>query len=201
MDVSRRQTGGAPVRERADAARNRERILAAAGRLFAERGIEAVSMDQIASAAGVGKGTLFRRFGDKAGMAAELLGRRELSLQEAVRSGQPPLGPGAPPGERLDAFLCAYLRFLEQHLDLVHLSDTAAPGARYRFGGYWFWHRHVAALLGQARPEVDADYLAHVLLGPLAAEQRRALAGEYAAERVLAGLRTMLKLVLTGKPQ
>ena len=54
-------------------------------------------MDQVAAAAGVGKGTLFRRFGDKSGLAAALLDARERVLQEAVLFGPPPLGPGAPP--------------------------------------------------------------------------------------------------------
>ncbi|WP_372451112.1 TetR family transcriptional regulator, partial [Nonomuraea rhizosphaerae] len=42
-----------PVSERADAARNREKVLAAAARLFAEKGVEAVSMDAVAAEAGV----------------------------------------------------------------------------------------------------------------------------------------------------
>src|SRR5260370_20081 len=57
------------ARERADAARNRERILCSAARLFSERGADCVSMDDVAEAAGVGKGTVFRRFGS---LAADL---------------------------------------------------------------------------------------------------------------------------------
>jgi AcrR family transcriptional regulator len=49
---------------RRDAARNRERILAAAGEVFAERGLE-VTLDDIAHHAGVGVGTVYRRFHDK----------------------------------------------------------------------------------------------------------------------------------------
>ena len=59
-------------RERADAARNRDRILCTATRLFSERGAGCVSMDDVAEAAGVGKGTVFRRFGSRAALAAEL---------------------------------------------------------------------------------------------------------------------------------
>src|SRR5215469_18354763 len=86
-----------PPAGRADAARNRAAILAAAALLFAEHGVAEVSMDQVAAAAGVGKGTLFRRFGDKAGLAAALLDEREAELQEAILRGPPPLGPGAEP--------------------------------------------------------------------------------------------------------
>ena len=37
-----------------------------------------------------------------------------------------------------------------RNLELVRLSETASPGARYRIGSYRFWHRHVAVLLAQA---------------------------------------------------
>jgi len=87
--------------------RNRAAILAAAAALFAAHGVEAVSMDQVAAAACVGKGTLFRRFGDKAGLAAALLDEREAALQEAILRGPPPLGPGAPNVDRLVAFTSA----------------------------------------------------------------------------------------------
>ncbi len=190
----------APRRERADAARNRARILASAEALFAEHGVGAVSMDQIAAAAGVGKGTLFRRFGDKAGLAVALLDSREQCLQQAVLSGPPPLGPGAEPGARLSAFLTAYQDFLDAHLDVVAMSETASPGARYRIGAYRFWHRHLVVLLEAARPELDADYLAHALLSLLAAEPHAAVRERTSDHRVRAGIQTLAALILTGQP-
>lgn len=179
---------GKPVRERADAARNREKVLAAAARLFAEKGVEAVSMDAVAAEAGVGKGTLFRRFGDKSGLAAALLDARERDLQQRVLSGPPPLGPGAPAPERLTAFAAAYLDYLYAHLDLVRMSETASPGARYRIGAYRFWHRHLAILLAEARPGADADVLAHTLLAAMAAEPAGVLRDEYGRERAVGGI-------------
>jgi AcrR family transcriptional regulator len=177
-----------PPKERADAARNRAAILDAAARLFAEHGVEAVSMDQVAAAAGVGKGTLFRRFGDKAGLAVALLDARERVLQEAVLSGPAPLGPGAPEGERLVAFADAYLDYAFEYLPLVRMSETASPGARYRIGAYRFWHRHVAILLPHAE---DPEYTAHALLAALDAELLTALLPELGEERVRAGVRRM----------
>ena len=185
----------APAGERADAARNRARVLAAAARLFREHGVAAVSMDQVAAAAGVGKGTLFRRFGDKAGLAVALLDEQERDLQAAIISGPPPLGPGAPPAARLVAFLDAYADFLDEHLDLVHMSETARPGARYAIGAYRLWHRHVAYLLGEAGTP-DADYLAHALLAPLAADQRMALRDEVTPDRLKAGLARLARSML-----
>ena len=184
-----------PPKERTDAARNRAAVLAAAARLFAEQGIEAVSMDQVAAAAGVGKGTLFRRFGDKSGLAAALLDARERVLQEAILHGPPPLGPNAPAGERLTAFIDEYLTYLLENLALIRMSETAAPGARYRIGAYRFWHRHIAILLDTTP---DPDHAAHTLLAALAAEHVGAVLPELGEQRIRAGLirlgRSMLKL-------
>lgn len=189
-----------PPRERADAARNRRRILAAAARLFRERGVDAVSMDAVAAEAGVGKGTLFRRFGDKAGLASALLDDRERALQEHILFGPPPLGPGADAPTRLRAFVDAYADYLLDHLDLVRMSETASPGARYRIGAYRFWHRHVAILLAGARPDADADYLAHALLAPLAADLVAAIRTDVTAERLKEGAKEMVRSLTHGPP-
>jgi len=161
-----------PSRERADAARNRRKVLAAAEELFAARGVAAVSMDDVAAAAGVGKGTLYRRFGDKSGLAAALLDVWETQLQQEMLGGQPPLGPGAPPEERLAAFVAAYLGFVVAHLDLVAMSQTASPGARLRTGSHRLWVHHCRLLLTEAGAP-DAELRADVLLAALAAEQVR----------------------------
>ncbi|MDR0344644.1 MAG: TetR/AcrR family transcriptional regulator [Nocardiopsaceae bacterium] len=161
-----------PVRERADAARNRVRALAAAERLFAARGVAAVSMDDVATSAGVGKGTLYRRFGDKSGLAAALLDERESRLQAAMLGGPPPLGPGAPPADRLAAFVAAYLEFVDAHLDLVAMSQTASPGARLRTGSHRLWRQHCRILLAEAGA-ADPDLRADALLAALTAEQVR----------------------------
>lgn len=181
----------APPRERTDAARNRAAVLDAAARLFAEHGVDGVTMDAIAAAAGVGKGTVFRRFGDKAGLAVALLDDRERALQEAILFGPAPLGPGSSgddgvsPGDRVAAFVDAYLDYALGHLDLLSMSENASPGARYRIGAYRFWHRHVALLLAAA-PGGDAEALAHVVLAPLAAEHLRAMVAELGRDRTRA---------------
>lgn len=160
------------VRERADAARNRLRVLAAAERLFAARGVAGVTMDDVAAEAGVGKGTLYRRFGDKGGLAVALLDERERDLQQRILGGGPPLGPGAPPAARLQAFVASYLELLAAQLDLVLLSETSTPGARLRTGAHAFWRQHCRFLLGEAASP-DPDLRADLLLAALAAEQVR----------------------------
>jgi AcrR family transcriptional regulator len=187
-------------KERADAARNRAAALDAAGGLFREHGVDAVSMDAIAARAGVGKGTLFRRFGDKAGLAVALLDERERALQQEVLFGPAPLGPGRVAArERLRAFVEAYLAYALDHLDVVHMSETASPGARYRIGAYRFWHRHVAILIAQARPRADADALAHALLAPLAADHLRAVVAELGPDRVRAAVVDLVDAVTMDK--
>lgn len=185
-----------PPRERADAARNRAAVLAAAARLFAEHGVAAVSMDQVAAAAGVGKGTVFRRFGDKAGLAVALLDARERELQEAILHGPPPLGPGAGPARRLAAFAGAYLDYLLGHLELVRMSETAAPGARYRIGAYRFWHQHVAILLAGAP---DPGFAAHALLAALAAEHVAGVLPELGEQRLRAGVMVLVAALAAGR--
>src|SRR5579875_1915904 len=83
--------------ERSDAAANRERILGAARRVLAEQGAAGLSMNTVAAAAGVGKGTIFRRFGDRDGLTEALLDVHTAELQDGFLSGPPPLGPGAAP--------------------------------------------------------------------------------------------------------
>jgi AcrR family transcriptional regulator len=165
----------APRPERADAARNRRRVLDAAAALFGEHGVDGISMDAVARAAGVGKGTLFRRFGDRQGLLVALLDEAERRLQDDLLHGPPPLGPGAPAGARLLAFLEAYVALLEARGDIVRASERSSPGARLRTAAYTGWHLHVTVLLRELRPDADAAALAHVLLAPLAADTWLAL--------------------------
>jgi AcrR family transcriptional regulator len=192
---------GQEPRRRADAARNHERVLCAAARLFAEHGADNVSMDAIAAAAGVGKGTLFRRFGDRAGLAGAVLGKQEAQFQDQLIRGPAPLGPGAPPRERLAAFGAAYLEFLDGHAQMKFAAEAGDPAARYDRGPFRFYRTHVVVLVREAMPDCDAEYLADVLLAPLSADffvyQRRV------RERSLAELadayRDLVRRVLSGR--
>lgn len=157
-------------RERADASRNRGKILVAAEELFAAKGACNVSMDEVAAAAGVGKGTLYRRFSDQAGLAMALLEEKEKQLQDAVIRGPAPLGPGAPPGDRLAAFIDALLDLLDAHTELHVLSETSSRGARYRSGLYAFYRLHVQLLLEKVDNDIDAEVMADIVLAPLDAE-------------------------------
>ena len=152
-------------RERADAARNRQRILVAAGELVASCGIEGVSMEDVAKAACVGTGTLYRRFGDRAGLAIALLDEQTREFQDALISGPPPLGPGVPAAERLQAFGAGYIELLERHSALM---VAAAPSGREVDGPHSLFATHLAILLREAAPELDARFTAEALLATLA---------------------------------
>ncbi|MFD1657322.1 TetR/AcrR family transcriptional regulator [Streptomyces caeni] len=165
MDLALMPTGGTP-QLRADAARNRTRLLEVAARLAAERGIANVTMDAIACGAGVGKGTVFRRFGDRTGLLVELLSHHEQQLQAAFLSGPPPLGPGAPPTERLRAFGAAVIRHEHAHRDL-YLAAHSEPGRRRTSAADQFRLAHVRILLREARVEGDIELVAHAMLGYL----------------------------------
>ncbi len=160
--------GAPPVR--ADAERNREKVLCAAARLFAEHGVEHVSMDAIAAAAGVGKGTLFRRFGDRAGLAAALLQEQTSALQESLIRGPAPLGPGAPPQERLKAMARAQIALMEDHAQLIAAAESGPPGSQARSAPSQFLRTHIGILVREADPHADWELLADLLLAPLTAE-------------------------------
>ncbi|MFH0519369.1 TetR/AcrR family transcriptional regulator [Streptomyces sp. M41] len=151
---------------RADAARNRARLLEAAALLIAEHGAAGVTMEAVAAAAGVGKGTVFRRFGDRTGLLSALLDHSAKKLQADFLGGPPPLGPGAPPVERLRAFGLAVLYRSVEQLDL-QLAAQPEPARRFAHPSYGALHTHVTMLLRQIRPDADCDLLARTLLASL----------------------------------
>ncbi|MEV6861536.1 helix-turn-helix domain-containing protein [Streptosporangium subroseum] len=200
-------------RERADAARNRRAILRATEDLLARHRPEQISMEQVAAAAGVGKGTVFHRFGSRMGLMVALMQERAYALEEAVASAPPPLGPGAPPEERLMAFLDAIVDVVGRNKGLLaalgHAATAAprpewkkqgehrseggdhAPGSRDDHPVYRFWHGHTSALIAARRPDLDGELLAHILLGSLHSEPVLRLLERGEATRLAASLRVM----------
>jgi AcrR family transcriptional regulator len=158
-------------RERADARRNRERILCATARLIERVGIDNFSMDDVAAEAGVGKGTLYRRFGDRSSLLRALISEPEQAFQDSCIRGQAPLGPGAPPAERLHAFGEGLLRFLDRHAVYVKAGELLGGDKRYGHPVYAFYHTHMSLLLREALGDTPhLEYFVDALLGPLSAE-------------------------------
>lgn len=159
--------GGLPVLlghpERSDAARNRQLLLDAAEQLVREEGADAVTMDAVAKRAGVGKGTVFRRFGNRAGLMLALLDQSDRKLQAAYMFGPPPLGPDAPPVTRLIAFGRARLALIEVEGEIRRAADRGSHAS----APYNIAKTHVALLLRQAGAAGDIPLLADTLLASL----------------------------------
>jgi AcrR family transcriptional regulator len=157
----------APRSERADAARNRLHLLATARAMLAGQGADKLTMDGLAERAALGKGTVFRRFGTRAGIFRALLDDDERAFQEQVLSGPPPLGPGAPPVDRLIAYGRARVGFLIDHREIARNAlDGSQPvpaGSQTPIS-----QLHIRMLLGQMRLNVaDLDILAVQLTAAL----------------------------------
>ncbi|MFW0791987.1 TetR/AcrR family transcriptional regulator [Gordonia sp. CPCC 205333] len=153
--------------ERADAARNRRLLLQAAATLIERHGAAGVTMDALAREAGVGKGTVFRRFGNRTGLMRALLNHSETELQQAFISGPPPLGPGAPPLDRLLAYGRARLQMHADHLDLLLEADESGV-ERFRHPVWAASSAHVTMLLRQLGFE-DTTVLAVAIQAPFEA--------------------------------
>ncbi|NLG55477.1 MAG: helix-turn-helix transcriptional regulator [Rhodococcus sp.] len=150
---------GTEPQERGDAARNRRRLLDAAALLVAERGVDAVTMDALACRAGVGKGTVFRRFGSRAGLMLALLDHSEHELQQGFMFGPPPLGPGAEPIERLVAYGLARLALVEVQGDVMRAAEDS-PQSRFSAPARAVSLTHIVRLLEDAGVDGDLQLLA-----------------------------------------
>ncbi|TQM31196.1 TetR/AcrR family transcriptional regulator [Nocardia bhagyanarayanae] len=161
--------GIAEPTERADAARNRQLLLDAAQDLVREHGVDSLTMDELAKRAGVGKGTVFRRFGNRSGLMHALLDHSEQKYQGAFMFGPPPLGPGAPPVDRLVAFGRVRILDIEVEGELYRAAEVSEAENRYTGRPYNLLKTHVAMLLQQAGTPGEIPLLADGLLATLAA--------------------------------
>ncbi len=168
---------------RKDAVRNRMAVLAAADTLFNRReSPEDLTMADIAAAAGVGKATLFRAFGDRTGLIRALYEARLQPIMEAVEAGPPPLGPTTPPLQRIPALLDALLCFkLDNRRLALALEETVSAGP-YQAENYGRWHRLLQDMLEQVPGMADSDFTAHALLAATRADLVEHLAGQERVE-------------------
>lgn len=188
--------------ERSDAARNRLKILEAARALFGERGVTRVNMEEISRSAGVGKGTLYRRFPNKGVLCEALLDEPTREFQERTLRALAEAGPG--PLEKLDLFLGELVGFTEENLDLLYGGNEPLCGgdriARFAHPAYDWRRWTVLGLLRAAEREgelgsgLDLEYLATAILAPLDVDlfyyQRRVQG--IPEERIVAGLRSLV---------
>src|SRR6202050_3421566 len=158
--MSQPVTWGPPPAERADAARNRRLLLVTAREIISGQGAGQLTMDGLAETAGLGKGTVFRRFGSRAGIFQALLDEEERDFQTLVLSGPPPLGPGAAPLDRLIAYGRARTAFLIGHREIARAAldgrERVAAGCQTPMS-----QEHIRSLLIQmSLGAADLDILA-----------------------------------------
>ena len=174
---------------RADALKNHDLLLETAARLFAEQGVEAVSMSAVAVAAGVGKGTLYRHFPSKEALCHALLDSEQRELQERTFAF---LRQQHPPCESLRWFLAAAADFMLRHSDMMMPSDEPL----FDHPAHAWWRQTIRGLLHAIRQTsaavFDVDYTADVLYMMLSARaihfQTRAMG--YSPARIVDGLVT-----------
>ncbi|MGJ6966315.1 TetR/AcrR family transcriptional regulator [Streptosporangium sp. G11] len=181
-------------KERADAVRNRETVLAAAARLLdAADDPDQVSMSDIATAAGVGKGTLFRGFGDRTGLLQALAEQRGERLRAELAANRPSGGPA----ERATATLDAILRFKLANRSLMLALENAGSGSPYRNSTYDRWHGQLAEIVAEIHGPDNAGYLAHALLAAVRSDLIEHLSDQPPA-RTRDGLAYLVRAVLAG---
>lgn len=172
---------------RADAVRNRELLLETAQRLFKERGLENVSMTTIADEAGLGKGTLYRHFKNKAELAHGLLDQDMHDLQDRIFRRLQNQGD---PVEDLRWFVAQVARFVDRNAGLLCVAASEGSGVLLDVPAHLWWRQTIRGLLLRARSLPDPDYVADTLYVMLDAQtirfQERSLG--YSIERILEGL-------------
>ncbi len=187
--------------ERRDAVESRRRILEEARRLFDEHGIEAVSMHAIAHAAGVGQGTLYRRYTNKGDLCFDLIKESAESFRvdiEALLQRE----ADRPALSRLDGVLERVVAFTEEKLPMMGAIRDAYCGQnrpmQFSNPHYCWIHACVTELVSEAVAQgeigvLDPVFTADALLGALSPQlyefQRRERG--MTPEEILAGVRRL----------
>lgn len=175
-----------PAIPRADAIRNHVLLLETARHLFNEHGVEAVTMSQIAQAAGVGKGTLYRHFENKMALCFALLDQDQRELQEATLRY---LRQNTSPYNQLCWFLEEVARFVIRNEALLRGFDVSSETVLLQHPAHLWWRQTIRMLLQKLNVTGDVDYLADSLYTMLHVDIirfQRTLG--YSLQRILTGL-------------
>lgn len=146
---------------RADAIRNRRRLLEIARQMLDDGTLEVSTMSDIARTAGVGKGTLYRHFADKSELCHALLDEAMRDFQARTLSA---LGSGHLPAATLRWFLSETLAYVERHSQALHeAAARSRPADMLGHPAHLWWRQTIRGLLEQCGLRQDVDYLADVL--------------------------------------
>jgi Transcriptional regulator len=159
-------------RERADASDNRKLILQTAKTLFDTYGVNEVSMHQIAKTAGIGQGTLYRRYAHKGELCSDLMEDTANALVEDIDATLEKLKE-APTEERFGALLDHLVDFIDAKSQLliplhnVYMSEKDTT-AFFRSPIYLHLKNALSSLVEERlRGEDEADcpaFLSHTIL-------------------------------------
>lgn len=179
---------------RADAVKNRQLLRETAKRLFAERGVSAVTMSEVAEAAGVGKGTLYRHFANKAELCEDLIDDDQRDLQnrtlERIRA-------GGDPRDHLSWFVGEGLAFVIRNEALLISGEIGVP---IDHPAHLWWRLTIRGLLIQIQPGVDIEYAAdllYVMLDPRTIHYQRRRG--WSQERILEGMRSIVSAIVEAR--
>ncbi|WP_163505405.1 TetR/AcrR family transcriptional regulator [Fodinicola acaciae] len=180
--------------ERADVVRNRSAVLDAATALFARDDLGHVTLARIAEAAGVGKATVLRHYGSLEGVIEAVLARQVAAVQERVRTGEPPLGPGGSADERVHAFLDTLIDFVLGNRALIRAIEHRRPDAYYANPASQFWIAELGRRIRAVDSETDAGYRAYVVVTAVRADVVDYLrtAEKMSVRRIRAGLHALV---------
>lgn len=173
--------------KRSDALENHALLLETAQHLFAEHGVENVSMSAIAEAAGVGKGTLYRNFPNKAALCQALLDEDQRALQARTFSH---LGEIGEPIDQLRWFLGEAFAFVSRNLPLLYVDGVHGCHSMLEHPAHLWWRMTIRGLIARANPHADADISAdalYVLLDPRTIAFQRNVLG-YDHDRIISGM-------------
>lgn len=168
--------------ERRDAAENRQRILNTAIRLFEQSGVEQVSMNQIATEAQIGPGTLYRRYRNKSELCLDLIKDHLIVLFDDIETYMEQHS-AEPPSVRFREVLRCFIRFRERKIQLLAgVEDTGASsrsGPRTRTPLYDELHQIMVGLYDEMAGGTDGPretssvFMADMLLAALSSDAYR----------------------------
>lgn len=173
---------------RADARRNRQHLLDVAHGLFDTEGVDAVSMTAIAEAAGVGKGTLYRHFTNKADLCNALLDDKMRRLQAHTLNY---LRQDVTTLDKLQHVLVEIAGYVIRNKPML-LVESDGRGLELDHQAHYWWRQTIVGLLQQLRPGEDVRYHADVLYAMVDVRMlhfQQTVLG-YGEELIFDGLRT-----------
>ncbi len=175
---------------RADAVKNRELLLQTALRLFAEKGVDAVTMSDVAEAAGVGKGTLYRHFANKSELCHVMIDEDQRDLQNRTLAR---LREGGDPLSDLEWFLREVIAFLSRNQEIAFAM--AALDIKLEHPAHRWWRQTIRGLLLRLQPSFDVDYVADtffVMLDPSTIHYQQTARG-YSFDQIADSLVSLLR--------